>query len=343
MRLFPATQREGSGEPAPRRGLLLPRHLRRLLARDGSAARPGDVLFKSSSLVFAVLVLGLVAAVVLTFWAASQQAWSEIGASLIWGAIWLPGGQPPEFGALPLIWGTLVTSAIAILIGVPVSLAIAIFLSEMAPPWLRGPVSIVVELLAAIPSVVYGLWGIFFLAPFLRDSVYPRLQANWGWTGLFGGTSTGYSVLTAGILLSIMIIPTVTAIAREVMRAVPTSQREGAYAIGATKWEVVRHVVLPYGRTGLFGAAVLGLARAIGETMAVTMVIGNRNVLFTSLLSPGNTIPSTLANETYEASALHLSALFGLGLILFLVALLINIGARLLLQRMTGRPGGAKA
>jgi phosphate transport system permease protein len=213
----------------------------------------------------------------------------------------------------------------------------------MAPSWVRGPVSMIVELLAAIPSVVYGLWGIFFLAPFLRDHLYPRLQANWGWTGLFGGTSSGYSVLTAGILLSIMIIPTVSALSREVLRAVPVAQREAAYAIGATKWEVLRKAVLPYGRTGLFGAAILGLARAVGETMAVTMVIGNRNVLFNSLLSPGNTIPSVLANETYEAAGLHLSALFALGVILFGVALVINVAARLLVRRMVKGSGGGHA
>jgi phosphate transport system permease protein len=272
----------------------------------------------------------------------SQQAWGAIGIGGLFGAVWLPGANPPQFGSLPLIAGTLVTSGIAVLIGVPVSVAIAIFLSELAPPWIRGPISIVVELLAAIPSVVYGLWGIFFLAPFLRDTLYPRLQTNWGWTGLFGGNATGYSVLTAGILLSIMIIPTVSALSREVFRAVPVAQREAAYALGATRWEVIRKVVVPYGRTGLFGASILGLARAVGETMAVTMVIGNRNSLFGSLLSPGNTIPSVLANETYEASGLHLSALFALGVILFLVALVINIAARLLILRVLKSSGGAK-
>ena len=349
MRLFPITQRGGSGEPAPRRGLLFPFHIARPTPAAGRAPspparstrgfmllgrRPGDLLFEGSSVLFALVVIGLVFAVVASLWLKSQQAFDAFGVNLFLGGVWLPGGQPPVYGAMPLIWGTLVTSAIAVVIGVPISIFIAVFLSEIAPPWLRGPVSVIVELLAAIPSVVYGLWGIFFLAPFLRDSLYPRLQANWGWTGLFGGNASGYSVLTAGILLAIMIIPTVSSIAREVMRAVPIAQREAAFALGATRWEVIRKAVLPYGRTGLFGATILGLARAIGETMAVTMVIGNRNVLFGSLLSPGNTIPSTLANETYEAAGIHLSALFGLGIILFLIALVVNVVARYLLRRM---------
>jgi phosphate transport system permease protein len=352
VRLFPATHREGSGETAPRRGLLLPGlfvptaslagNAPRAAGFRGKRIRIGDLVFEGSATVFALAVVGLVFAVVASLAVSSQEAWRAIGLDLVSGTVWLPGGQPPLYGALPLVWGTLVTSALAILIGVPVSIAIAIFLSEMAPPWLRSPVSVIVELLAAIPSVVYGLWGIFFLAPFLRDSLNPRLQANWGWTGLFGGTASGYSVLTAGVLLSIMIIPTVSAISREVMQAVPIAQREAAYALGATKWEAVRRAVLPFGRTGLFGAMILGLARAIGETMAVTMVIGNRNILFDSLLSPGNTIPSTLANETYEAAGLHLSALFGLGIILFVVALAVNIVARLMLRRMGRVSGGPK-
>ncbi len=349
MRLFPDIQREGSGESAPRRSLLLPVHPAAPAGAPGAAApyaaprtrgfllfgrRPGDLLFEGSSVFFAFVVIGLVFAVVASLWMKSQQAFDAFGLNLFLGGVWLPGGSPPVFGALPLIWGTLVTSAIAVAIGVPVSVLIAVFLSEISPPWLRGPISVIVELLAAVPSVVYGLWGIFFLAPLLRDSLYPRLQGNWGWTGLFGGNASAYSVLTAGILLAIMIIPTVSSISREIMRAVPVAQREAAFALGATRGEVIRKAVLPYGRTGLFGATILGLARAIGETMAVTMVIGNRNVLFDSLLSPGNTIPSTLANETYEASGVHLSALFGLGIILFLIALAVNVVARYLLRRM---------
>ncbi len=359
MRLFPATQREGSGEAAPGRSLLLPIITCSVAVAEGggppsaSAARApalrrgllirgrriGDLLFEGSATAFAIFVVGLVFAVVVSLWLKSQDAFNSFGFQLFFGNVWLPGGQPASYGSLPLVLGTLVTSAIAVMIGVPVSILIAVFLSELAPPWLRAPVSIIVELLAAIPSVVYGLWGIFFLAPFLREHVYPRLQANWGWTGLFGGTASGYSVLTAGILLAVMIIPTVSALSREVLRAVPVSQREAAYAVGATRWEVIRKAVLPYGRTGLFGATILGLARAIGETMAVTMVIGNRNVVFDSLLSPGNTIPSTLANETYEASGIHLSALFGLGIILFIIALVVNIAARLLLRRMWASTG----
>jgi len=355
VRLLPMTHREGASGTAPR-WRLLPRWLGGargarppddgadplLVGLTGSGARRADALFKGITLLFAGLVIFLVFGIVGSLLYQSQEAWATLGIGALFGDEWLPGGQPAKFGSLPLVWGTLVTSFIAILIGVPVSIGIAIFLSEMAPPWIRGPVSVIVELLAAIPSVVYGLWGIFFLAPFLYDSVYPRLQANWGWTGLFTGQSTGYSVLTAGILLAIMIIPTVSAISREVFRAVPASQREAAFAIGATKWEVVRKAVIPYGRTGLFGAAILGLARAVGETMAVTMVIGNRNAFFGGLLEPGNTIPSVLANETYEASGVHLSALFALGVILFIVALLINIAARILVKRVLKQAEVAK-
>lgn len=355
MRLLPIPHREGAGGTAPR-WRLLPGWLggpssrgppgdgedTLLAALTGTGASRADQIFKGLTILFAGLVIFLVFGIVGSLLYQSQEAWSTLGIGALFGDEWLPGGQPAKFGSLPLIWGTLVTSFIAVLIGVPVSIGIAIFLSEMAPPWIRGPISVVVELLAAIPSVVYGLWGIFFLAPFLYENVYPRLQDNWGWTGLFTGQSTGYSVLTAGILLAIMIIPTVSAISREVFRAVPPSQREAAYALGATKWEVVRKAVVPYGRTGLFGAAILGLARAVGETMAVTMVIGNRNAFFGGLLEPGNTIPSVLANETYEASGVHLSALFALGVILFIVALAVNIVARLLVTRVLKQKGVSK-
>lgn len=345
MRLLPIAPREGAGGTAPRRRLLSASLGRRpaggrpndgpeptWTTLAGTGAQRADQVFKGMTIAFAGLVVFLVFGIVGSLLYQSQEAWATLGVGALFGDQWLPARN--SYGSLPLIWGTLVTSFIAVVIGVPVSIGIAIFLSEMAPPWIRGPISVIVELLAAIPSVVYGLWGIFFLAPFLYENVYPRLQDNWGWTGLFGGQSTGYSVLTAGILLAIMIIPTVSAISREVFRAVPASQREAAFAIGATKWEVVRKAVIPYGRTGLFGAAILGLARAVGETMAVTMVIGNRNAFFGGLLEPGNTIPSVLANETYEASGVHLSSLFALGVILFLVALAINILARLLVTRV---------
>jgi phosphate transport system permease protein len=343
VRLFPATHREGSGETAPRRGLL-PRSLRDSLGAVRRATlgrappRLVDALFRRGAFAFALLVLALVGAIVAVLSNSSRDAWGAAGGSLLTSSQWLP--NQGLYGALPLIEGTLVTSAVALLIAVPVSLGIAIFLSELSPRWVRGPVSVVVELLAAIPSVVYGLWGVAVLGPALRDNIFPRLQANWGWTGLVGGSYTQYSVLTAGILLSIMIIPTVSSLSREVMRAVPVSQREAAYALGATRWEVIRLAVLPYGRSGLFGAAVLGLARALGETMAVIMVIGNSAAIFGSLLSKGATIPSTIANDVPEASGLQLSALFALGLILFLVSLGVNGSARLLVRKsLAGAPG----
>ncbi len=336
--IFPTDAPPPSGGPlgssaqegSPRKGL------RGLLLRALRGRRLGDLVFVNLTRSAAVVVVGLVVGIVASLMISGKPAFEAIGSGFL-GPEWLPGGQPPRYGALPLVWGTLVTAGLALLLGVPVAFGIAIVLSELAPPVVRTPLSIVIELLAAIPSVVYGLWGIFILAPFLRDSVYPGLQATWGWTGLFGGAASGYSVLTAAILLAIMIIPTVSAISREVLRAVPVAQREAALALGATPWEVVRMAVLPYGRSGLFGASVLGLARAIGETMAVTMVIGNRNAFFSSLLQPANTIPSVLANEVFEASGTHLSALFALGIILFLVALTINIFAQLLLLRLRRR------
>jgi phosphate transport system permease protein len=238
----------------------------------------------------------------------------------------------------------LVTSALALLLGVPISMGIAIFLSELAPPWLRIPLTYVVELLAAVPSVIYGLWGIFVLGPVMRVQVEPAIQATLGFLPVFQGTAIGRDMFTAGVILAVMIIPTISSVSREALIAVPNSQREAALSLGATGWETTRLAVLRYARAGIFGAVILGLGRAIGETMAVTMTIGNRNTITGSLFSQGQTIASLIANSWLEAVAgsLELSALIELGLVLMLVSLLINTFARLMIGRVLRIGEGAE-
>jgi len=274
-----------------------------------------------------------------------QNSWLSIetyGIGFLWGTTWQPfppnPSTPPSFGALPLIWGTLVTSAIALLLGVPISLGISLALSEFMPKSFNYVISFFVELLAAIPSVIYGLWGIFILIPFLQTNVYPYLQDVFGFLPLFEGTIRGPSILTGGIVLAIMIIPTVSAISRDVFAAVPDSQREAIVALGATRWEKAR-IVMSYGRSGVIGAIMLGLGRAVGETMAITMVIGNSFNMFTSFLQPGSTLASIIANEFTEASSppVYISALMEVGLILFGLAIVVNALARLIIWRSTRR------
>ena len=248
-----------------------------------------------------------------------------------------------QFGALAFVYGTIVSSLIAILISVPLSLGIAVFLVEQAPAFLARPIAFLVELLAAIPSVVYGLWGIFVLAPFLRVRVDPFLAQWFGWLPLFKGPITGIGMLTGGVILAIMVTPIISAVVRDVLLAVPHTQREAALALGATKWETTR-IVLVNGAPGIAGAIILGLGRAIGETMAVTMVIGNRPQISASLFQPAYTLASVIANEFTEATAdIYLSALVELGLILFLVTFVVNAFARLLVWRVTRRTAGANA
>lgn len=244
-----------------------------------------------------------------------------------------------QFGALPFIYGTVVSSILALLIGVPISLGIAVFLVEQAPRYLARPITFLIELLAAIPSVVYGVWGIFILAPFLRVHVEPLLARWLGWLPLFKGSITGIGLFTGGIIMAIMVTPIITAVVRDVLAAVPDSQREAALALGATKWETTR-VVLINGLPGIAGAVMLGLGRALGETMAVTMVIGNRPQISASLFEPSYTIASVIANEFTEATEdIYLSALVELGLVLFLVTFVVNGCARLLVWSVTRRSG----
>jgi phosphate transport system permease protein len=298
----------------------------------------GDSAFKIIVTLIACnifLILGLM------IFKIAQSSWLSIqtyGINFLWGTTWQPSppnpSTPPSFGALPLIWGTLVTSAIALFLGVPLSLGISLALSEFAPKSFNYVVSFFVELLAAIPSVIYGLWGILVLIPFLQNNVYPYLQAVLGFLPFFQGTIRGSSVLTGGIVLAIMIIPTVSAISRDVFAAVPNNQREAIIALGATRWEKAK-IVMSYGRSGVIGAIMLGLGRAVGETMAITMVVGNSFNMFTSLFEPGSTLASIVANEFTEASSppVYISALMEVGLILFALAIVVNASARLIIWR----------
>jgi phosphate transport system permease protein len=265
-----------------------------------------------------------------------RMAWPALSGGLwsfLTGTTWDP--VTSEFGALPALYGTLLTSLIALVFAVPVSFGVALFLTEVAPRRLADAIAPLVDLLAAIPSVIYGLWGIFVLAPLMREHVGPFLKAVLGWTPLFAGDPIGVGYLTAGVILAIMITPVVTSVAREVLEAVPGTQREAAIGLGATQWEVVRGAVFPAARSGLLGAVVLGLGRALGETMAVTMVIGNRFDISASLFAPGYTLASVIANEFAEAfSPQYLSALAGLGMVLLGTTLLLNVGARILVARV---------
>jgi phosphate transport system permease protein len=270
----------------------------------------------------------------------SRLAIERYGLRFLGTSTWDPVAN--QFGALPLIFGTLISSLIALLIAVPLALGVAIFLTEFAPRAIRQPIGYLVELLAAVPSVVYGLWGIFFLIPVLRATLFPFLRSVFGFLPFFQGAIYGPSMLAAGIILAIMILPYIMSVSREVLLAVPGSQREAALALGATRWEAARSAVVPYARSGIVGAAILGLGRALGETMAVTMVIGNRHEIAASLFAPGYTMAAAIANEFAEAATdLHLASLAYVALVLFGVTILVNAAARLLIWRVSrGRPSG---
>jgi phosphate transport system permease protein len=313
----------------------------RLLARLGDEVNWGDFIFHRLTALFAISVVLVLAAMAFEMARASAESVAAHGLGFVTGRVWDPVHR--VFGALPFIWGTVASSLLALLISVPVSLGIAIYLAELAPDWLRGPVGFLVELLAAVPSVVYGLWGIFALSPWLRDVVQPLLSSLFGWLPLFQGPQRGFGMLAGGIILAIMITPTISSVCREVLRAVPLSLREGALALGATRWEMLRVAVLPYARSGLVGAVILGLGRALGETMAITMVIGNRAEISASLFAPGYTLASVIANEFTEATEdVYLAALAEIGLLLFAVTVLLNIVARLLVWRVGRLPAGGQ-
>lgn len=290
-----------------------------------------DILFKFIAYLFGLAILLLLGLIIFEMYKGSSLSISKFGLNFIFDSKWDPVTE--EFGALPFIYGTIVSSLIALLIATPISVGIAIFLVEVAPAWFRNSVGFLVELLAAIPSIVYGLWGIFILAPIIREDISPIFINTLGkFIPFFKGPSFGVGLFTAGLLMAIMIIPTIASISREVITAVPNSQREASLALGSTKWEMIRNAVIPYARSGIMGAMIIGLGRAIGETMAVTMVIGNRPEIAKSIFDPAYTMASVIANEFAEASSnIYLSALIEIGLVLFAVTLLINIIARLLL------------
>ncbi len=318
-------------------------HAATLPLLKASSGEIPDRLFKSAMTLCGLAVLGVLTLIVYELMSGSGLSWHAFGFKFFAGSDWNPVSE--KFGALPFIYGTLVSSFLALIIAVPLAVGVAVFTTEMCPPALRGPLSFFVELLAAIPSVIYGLWAMFVLVPLLSGHVQPFLAKTLGWTGFFEGPPYGIGMLAAGIILAIMIIPIISSITREVLMVVPQHQREGVLALGATRWEMIRVGVLRNARAGIAGGIILGLGRALGETMAVTMVIGNRPEISKSLFAPGYTMASVLANEFTEATGnVYLSALVEIGLALFLVTIIVNALAQLLVWTVTrGQPARGNA
>ncbi|HEY0291797.1 MAG TPA: phosphate ABC transporter permease subunit PstC [Hansschlegelia sp.] len=301
-----------------------------------------DGLFRNLTLASALLVLAILGGVILALIIGSSLAFETFGFGFFVAESWNPVTE--KFGALSPIYGTLVTSLIAMLIAVPVGLGIAIFLTELCPPVFRRPIGVAIELLAGIPSIIYGIWGLFVFAPMLQSTVQPFLIGTFGHvpvlSTLFAGPPYGIGILTAGLILAIMVLPFVTSISRDVFETVPVVLKEAAYGVGCTRWEVVRRIVIPYTRVGVVGGVMLGLGRALGETMAVTFVIGNAHRISGSVLAPGTTISASIANEFTEAVGdLYTSSLIALGLILFIITFFVLAIARLMLMRLEGRAG----
>ena len=304
----------------------------------------GDTIFRLLTLFSAVLVLALLGGVIVSLMVGAAPAFQAFGWRFLIEQSWNPVTE--RFGAIAPIYGTVVTSVIAMLIAVPVGLAIAMFLSELCPMWLRRPLGIAIELLAGIPSIIYGIWGLFVLAPILQTTVQPALIEFFGpvplLSALFAGPPYGIGTLTAGIILAVMVLPFITSISRDVFQTVPAVLKEAAYGLGATRWEVFRQVVMPYARAGVIGACMLALGRALGETMAVTFVIGNAHRISASLLAPGTTISATIANEFTEAVGdLYTASLIALGLLLFVITFIVLAIARYLLMRLEQQEGRA--
>ncbi|MGZ6347336.1 MAG: phosphate ABC transporter permease subunit PstC [Anaerolineales bacterium] len=313
-----------------------------LLIRLRKFIQHGDRLYRLLLIIAVFLVLALVFSIGVELWNNSVLSRQAFGLKFLFSSIWDPA-LTDTFGALPFILGTLITSILALLVAIPLGVGTAIFLAELAPDYLRGPLGFLAELLAAVPSVVFGLWGLYVFVPVFVHPAANRLNNTLGFLPLFRGPVFGPSRLAAGLLLAIMVFPTITAISRDVLRAIPNNQREAAMALGATRWEMISQVLLPYGSSGLLGAIILGLGRALGETIAVTMVIGNNLDLTASLLHPGYTMASVIANEFTEATFdLYLNALIEIGLILFVMTLLINVIARLLIWRVGRRSSTEK-
>ncbi len=302
-----------------------------------------DALFRHLTRLAALAVLIILSSIIVSLVYGSLPALRTFGFGFLINEVWNP--VTDQFGAIAPIYGTLLTSFIAMLIAVPVGLFIALFLTELCPMWLRRPIGIAIELLAGIPSIIYGIWGLFVFAPFLQQTLQPFLIDTLGEvpgiSGLFAGPPYGIGMLTAGLILAIMVLPFITSISRDVFGAVPPVLKEAAYGLGCSTWEVTRYVVLPYARVGVIGGVMLGLGRALGETMAVTFVIGNAHSISGSILQPGTTISATIANEFTEAVGdLYTSSLIALGLILFVITFIVLAAARLMLMRLNARVGG---
>jgi phosphate transport system permease protein len=301
-----------------------------------------DFLFHKITLGFALFVLLMLAGIIVSLMINAWPAFKEFGPSFIYTIEWDPVND--KYGALIAVVGTLATSVIALMIAFPLSFGIALFLTEICPAWLKRPLGTAVELLAGVPSIIYGMWGLFVFAPFFADNIQPLLSQTVGELPLIGqlfkGPMMGIGILTGGLILSVMIIPFIASVMRDVFEIVPAVLKESAYALGCTKWEVVRKVVLPYTKIGVVGGVMLGLGRALGETMAITFVIGNAHKLSWSLFAPGNSIASTLANEFAEAeSVLHVSSLFALGFILFVITFIVLSAAKLMLVGLERKEG----
>lgn len=305
-----------------------------------TSARAGDAFFKGLCYFFAVAVIVLM---VLIFAVLLKESWLSIrtfGFRFFYSTAWNPVRS--DFGALPAIYGTVVSSLIAIIIALPVSIGIAIFLTEMAPKGLKGPIGVSIELLASIPSIIYGMWGLFVFAPILSDHVEPAMLKYLSFIPIFRGTPMGIGMLPAGFILAIMIIPFISSVCRDVFQMVPPMLKESGYGVGATRWEVIRRIVIPFAKSGIVGAVILGLGRALGETMAVTFVIGNSHDISLKLLDPATSISASLANEFTEAvEDLYLSSLVELGLILFIITFVVLALAKLMIARFA-REGGAR-
>jgi phosphate transport system permease protein len=304
--------------------------------------RMNDAVFRHLTRIAAITVLVILTGIIISLVHGSMPALRKFGFSFLVTESWNPVTE--KFGGIAAIYGTLVTSFIAMLIAVPVGLFIALFLTELCPMWLRRPIGIAIELLAGIPSIIYGIWGLFVFAPFLQQTLQPFLIGTFGdipiLSDLFAGPPYGIGILTAGLILAVMVLPFITSISRDVFEAVPPVLKEAAYGVGCTTWEVVRYVVLPYARVGVIGGVMLALGRALGETMAVTFVIGNAHRIATSIMAPGTTISATIANEFNEAVGdLYTSALILLGLILFVITFIVLAVARLMLMRLNARVG----
>ena len=315
----------------------------RIAERSGRAGSIGDAVFRTLTFLFALLVLLILGGVIVALVEGAIPALRTFGFSFVFSEVWNPVTE--KFGALAPIYGTLVTSAIAMLVGIPVAFGVAVFITEICPLWLKRPLATMIELLAAIPSIIYGIWGLFVFAPFVQQYVQPAIIDTLGQVpgigALFAGPPLGIGVLTAGFILAIMVLPFISSIMRDVFETVPAILKESAYGLGATRSEVVRQIVLPYTRIGVVGGIMLGLGRALGETMAVTFVIGNAHRISASILQPGTTISASLANEFTEAFGdLYRSSLIALGFILFVITFIVLAIAKLMLLRLQKRAGG---